>query len=110
MHNDELSEQLKFYKLVEGLKGFKTTGAHAELVATVQLRIFEKFGALANDLADGDSGVDKEADGRRRRRQVSDHNGGGNKRNKRKRPNIVSLHGWEWEADEEFEIERYNEL
>ena len=29
---------------------------------------------------------------------------GGGKR--RKKANIVSLHGWEWDASEEFEIER----
>lgn len=105
LHNDELADQLKYYKLVEGLKGFKATGNRAELVATLQLRIFEKFGAAANDLADGDSGVDKESDGRRRRRRLD--GGGGKNCKKRKRVNIVSLHGWEWEADEEFEIERY---
>lgn len=101
MHNDELCDQLKYYKLVEKLNGFRTTGTRAELVATLQLKIFEKFGALANDLVlvDGDSGVNKETDGRRRPRRQSN-------KGKRKRANMVSLHGWEWDANEEFEIER----
>ena len=48
LHNDELSDQLKYYKIVEGKKGFRTTGSRAEMVATLQLFIFEKFGASAN--------------------------------------------------------------
>ena len=105
LHNDELSDQLKYYKIVEGKKGFRTTGSRAEMVATLQLFIFEKFGASANDLADGDSGVDKESDGRRRRRKVNDGkpNKGKGKKNK---AHIVSLHGWEWDSKEEFIIER----
>lgn len=109
MLNEELSDQLKYYKLVEHLKGFNTSGTRAELAATLQLKIFEKFGALANDLVDGDSGIAKESDGRRRRRQVS--NGDNTRKGKRKsRTNIVTLHGWEWEADEEFDMERYTRI
>ena len=82
------------------------TGSRAEMVATLQLFIFEKFGAAANDLADGDSGVDKESDGRRRRRKVDGAGKAKGKGKGRKKGNIVSLHGWEWEASEEFIIER----
>ena len=93
---------------MENKKNFKTTGSRAELVATLQLCIFEKFGAAANDLADGDSGVDKESDGRRRRRKVVSEGAGQAKTKGRgkKQANIVSLHGWEWDATEEFIIER----
>ena len=104
LHNDELSDQLKYYKIVEGKKGFRTTGSRAEMVATLQLFIFEKFGASANDLADGDSGVDKESDGRRRRRKIND--GTSKSKGKKKKKNVVSLHGWEWDSTEEFIIER----
>eukprot|EP00966_Prymnesium_polylepis_P139187 3215933-Prymnesium_polylepis.1 len=73
----------------------------------LQSLVFEKFGAGANDLADGDSGVDKDGDAATRRvrdRKVAEGGGkGGDKGSnggKRKRTNIVSLHGWEWDAKE----------
>ena len=75
----------------------------------LQSLIFEKFGAAANDLADGDSGLEGRAanDGKRRKRKVAAAGGGGGKKKKaKKKPNLVSLNGWEWEANETFEIER----
>ena len=48
--------------------GFKTTGTGPEMRLQLQLLIFEKFGASANNLADGDSGVDKDGDAATRRR------------------------------------------
>eukprot|EP00966_Prymnesium_polylepis_P184859 4284323-Prymnesium_polylepis.1 len=64
-------------------------------------------------VADGDSGVDKDGDAATRRvrdRKVAEGGGKGgdkgSKGGKRKRTNIVSLHGWEWDAKEEFEIEK----
>lgn len=90
-------------QVMEKKTGFKTTGTRVELVLAVQSLIFEKFGAAANDLAEGDSGVD----GRGVRRRKIDGCGGKGKGGKRKRAaNIVSLHGWEWDAKEEFVIER----
>eukprot|EP00962_Isochrysis_galbana_P031198 scaffold10154_cov101-Isochrysis_galbana.AAC.1 len=52
----------------------------------------------ANDLADGDSGVRAAA----RQRKVG---GAGGKGKKRGRAGICLLHGWEWGADELFEID-----
>eukprot|EP00966_Prymnesium_polylepis_P320424 7376801-Prymnesium_polylepis.1 len=67
----------------------------------LQSLVFEKFGAGANDLTDGDSGVDKDGDAATRRvrdRKVAEGGGKGgdkgSKGGKRKRTNIVSLHGW----------------
>lgn len=71
-----------------------------ELVLAVQSLMYEKFGSSANDLADGDSGV--EGRGVRRRR-VDTGNGAG--KNKRKRKNIVNYLGWEWDANEMWDIE-----
>ena len=63
-----------------------------------------RFGAGANDLADGDSGVKGRAV---RRRKAKDNAAPKPKKGKgrRKKANIVDLHGWEWDADEEFEID-----
>ena len=66
----------------------------------LQSLIFEKFGAGANDLADGDDG----ASGRAVRPRKAEPEG---RKGKGKRGrNIVSLHGWEWDSEEEFVIDR----
>ena len=108
MGNEQLSEQLNYYKLIEKKEGFKTTGSGPDMRLQLQSLIFDKFGTAANDLADGDSGLDGRAqsDGRRRARKVASDSGGKGKGRKRKATNIVSLHGWEWDASEEFEIDR----
>jgi hypothetical protein len=109
MGNERLADQLKIYKLLEKQKGFKTTGSGREMRLQLQSLIAERFGAVANDLADGDSGLEgreTENDGKRRARKVAANGGKGGKGKKRKRANIVSLHGWEWDADEDFIIER----
>ena len=109
MGNDALSDQLKVYKLIEKKTGFKTTGTGPEMRRLLQSLIFEKFGAAANDLDDGDSGLDGRAvnDGQRRQRKVEGSGGkGGRKGGKGGREKkVVELHGWEWEETEEFEIE-----
>lgn len=108
MGNAELAEQLKIYKLLEKKTGFKTTGTGPEMRLQLQLLIFEKFGAGANDLKDGDSGVEGRGVRRRKVEGGGGGGGGGKKKGgkKRSRANIISLHGWEWEASEEFVIER----
>ena len=61
LDNEDLSDQLKYHKLVEKKSGFKTTGlSGAAMRLQLQSLIFEKFGAGANDLDDGNSGVDKD--------------------------------------------------
>lgn len=99
MGNDELSDQLKYFKLVERKTGFTTGGTGPTMRLLLQSLIFDKFGAAANDLADGDSGVEGRGV---RRRKVG---GAGGKGKKRGRGAICSLHGWEWGADELFEID-----
>ena len=113
LDNEDLADQLKYFKLVEKKSGFKTTGTGPAMRLQLQSLIFEKFGAGVNDLEDGDSGVDKDGSATTRKvraRKVQAEGGataskgkGGGK--KRKKANIVSLHGWEWDADEEFTIE-----
>ena len=73
----------------------------------LQSLIFEKFGVGANDLADGNSGLEGRAanDGKRRARKVTAAGSGGSKKCKKK-SNMVSLNDWEWEADEVFDIDR----
>jgi len=110
MGNEGLSDQLKIFKKLEKKTGFKTTGSGSEMRLQLQSLIFEKYGAGANDLADGDSGLEGRAanDGKRRKRKVAAAGGGGGskKKSKKKKSNMVSLNDWEWEADEIFEIER----
>ena len=69
---------------------------------------FDTFGASANNLEDGDSGLEGRAtnDGARRKRRVQAGDGGSGKGKgkKRKRSNIISMNGWEWDASEEFDI------
>eukprot|EP00966_Prymnesium_polylepis_P127346 2945101-Prymnesium_polylepis.1 len=58
MRNDELSDQLKIWKLVEKEASVrKTTGARTELVLALQPLILTHFGAGANDLEPGDDGL-----------------------------------------------------
>ena len=97
MRNDQLSDQLKVYKLLEKRTGFLVTGTRAQLVLAVQAQMYDRFGASANDLADGDSGV--EGRGVRRRKVDAGELSGGKKR---KRKNVVEYLGWEWDATEKF--------
>ena len=103
MRNDEISDQLKIYKLIEKKVGFLTTGTRVQLVTAAQSQVFEKFGTAANDLNDGDSGV--EGRGVRRRKIESGEGSvaGGKKRKRSK--NIVEYLGWEWRETEKFDIE-----
>ena len=107
--NDELADQLKVYKLILKKEGFKTTGAGPEMRRQLQTLIYEKFGASANDLDDGDSGLDGRAvnDGKRRARggAAGAEGGKGKGKGKRKRDTRIWLHGWGWVPDEEFDIE-----
>ena len=98
LRNDELSDQLKVYKLIQNRSGFLLTGMRTQLVLAVQVQMHEQFGASANDLADGDSGV--EGRGVRRRKVDSGEAGGGKER---KRKNFVEYLGWEWVATEKFQ-------
>ena len=106
--NDALSDQLKIYKLVQKRTGFTTTGSGPAMRLQLQSLIFDKFGAGANDLEDGDSGLEGRAsnDGARRKRKVEVSAGGSSKgRGKRKRSTTVSLNDWEWDSSEEYETE-----
>ena len=58
----------------------------------LQSLIFEKYGACANDLADGDSGIDGRAVRRRRLADIDPDDT--HKRKKQKGKQIVELHGW----------------
>ena len=79
--------------------------ASARPIYTCLRRPCRRFGAGANDLADGDSGVDGRAV---RRRKAADNAAPKPKTGKgrRKSPQVVRLHGWEWDAGEDFTIER----
>ena len=90
--------------------GFTLSGTGPAMRLQLQSLIFDKFGASANDLEDGDSGPEGRAmnDGARRSRRVQADDGGSGKGQgkKRKRSNIISLNGWEWGAGEEFDIDK----
>ncbi|KAL1502948.1 hypothetical protein AB1Y20_011019 [Prymnesium parvum] len=101
MRNDELSDQLKIWKLVQkNTTVKKTTGMRTELVLALQPLILGKFGAGANDLEPGDDGL--WGQGLRRRRAAGE---GGGKR-KKKGKNWVIQGEWEWDSTAEFIIER----
>jgi hypothetical protein len=100
MGNDDLSDQLKYFKQVEQKMGFTTNGTGPKMRLLLQSLNFEKFGAGANDLPDGVSGVEGRGV---RRRKVG---GAGGKGKKREWAAICLLHGWEWGAEEMFEIDR----
>ena len=90
--------------------GFTLSGTGPAMRLQLQSLIFDKFGASANDLEDGDSGLEGRAmnDGARRSRRVQADDGGSGKGKgkKRKRSNIIALNCWEWDAGEEFDIEK----
>ena len=44
MRNDQLSDQLKVYKLLEKRTGFLLTGTRAQLVLAVQAQMYDRFG------------------------------------------------------------------
>ena len=99
--NDELSDQLKIWKLVEKEASVKkTTGTRTELVQALQPLILTRFGAGANDLEPGDDGL--WGQGLRRRR--AEGSGGGKKQKKGKK--WVVQGEWEWDSTAEFIIER----
>jgi vacuolar-type H+-ATPase subunit E/Vma4 len=59
MRNDELADQLKIYKLVLKRTGFSVTQKGREAyIIQVQALMTEEDGAAANDLPDGDPGVE----------------------------------------------------
>ena len=110
MGNDELKDQLKAYKL-QGKTGFKLTHKdRAAYVIQVQTLMSEAIGTAANDLEDGDSGVDGRGVRKRKVARNEATAGGGEKPGgkKRKAPpkKIVEYNGFEWYEDEEFEIEK----
>ena len=103
MRNDELSDQLKIWKLVEKDKSVKkTTGTRTELVQALQPLILSRFGASSNDLEAGDDGL--WGQGLRRRRVEGA--GGGKRQKKSKGKNWVVQGEWEWDSSTDFIIER----
>ena len=101
MRNDELSDQLKIWKLVEKESSIKkTTGTRTELVLALQPLILTRFGAKSNDLEPGDDGLW----GKGLRRRRAEGVGGGKKQKKGKQ--WVVQGEWEWDSNQEFIIER----
>ena len=99
MRNDELSDQLKIWKLVEKVATVKkTTGTRTELILSLQPLILSR-NARANDLEPGDDGL--WGQGLRRRATGQ----GGGKKQKRGKKWVVQGE-WEWDSSQEFIIER----
>lgn len=94
MQNSDLADQLKLLKLVLGREIKQTAlGNRKAYVLRLQALLFAEFGSAANDLPDGDDGYGGE--GVRRRKA-------GKKKGKGK---LIKHMGYEWYADEEFEID-----
>jgi hypothetical protein len=103
----ELQDQLKAFKL-SGKTGFAVTQKdRTAYVTQLQALLFAEHGRNANDLKDGDSGCDGDGVVRkvRNRRVEREEEGAGSKKRKATRA-ICELNGYEWYADEKFEIER----
>ena len=104
MGNEALKDQLRIFKLLEKKTGFSVTGTRIELVMRLQNILFEKHGAKANDLADGDSGV---AGRGVRQRKAAGGATGAAKSKKRKKSTLCTMGAWEWDSSEEFEIDMF---
>ena len=101
LRNDQLSDQLKIWKLVEkNAAANKTTGTRTELVLALQPLMLGKFGDEANDLEAGDDGL--WGQGLRRRRAAGQGEGKRQKKSKR----WVVQGEWEWDFEADFIIER----
>lgn len=97
-------DQLKGYRL-KGKSGFMLTQANrSAYVLQVQSLMSEMLGEGCNDLADGDSGV--EGRGVRRRKESDNHEVGHKAKKAKSKVKMVSYKGWEWQADQKFEIEK----
>ena len=95
--NSDLQDQLKYHKLVLKKTGFTATQANRRAyVLQLQALLVEQHGAAANDLPEGDSGI--EGRGLKKRKAT-----GGSKKKRQKKNKSTS--GLEWDADEEFAVE-----
>lgn len=102
MDRPALSDQLRKHKLL-GKKGFTVTqGNRTAYVLQLQTLLLEAD-AGANDLPEGESGID----GRNVKRKVGSGGGGKAKGKKRKKPGVTEWMGYEWteEEAEGFEVE-----
>ena len=105
---DDLKDQLRAYRQ-QGKSGFMLTyKKRGDYVLAVQTLMCEAIGAGANDLKDGDSGVEGRAVRRRKvvREDDGSGSGGGKAKKAKKQKQIVSLNGYEWFATERFKIEK----
>ena len=104
MSIDQLKDELKGYKL-KGKSGFTVTQANRpSYVLQVQALMSEMLGAGCNDLKDGDSGV--EGRGVRRRKDADNPGEPNQKKKAKSRGKMVTYKGWEWAANQKFEIEK----
>jgi hypothetical protein len=68
--------------------------------------VFEREGAEANDLADGDSGCGSERVVRKKKVAAEPRDDGQPRAKKSKAREIITANGFEWYADETFDIDR----
>lgn len=108
LDNPDLVDQLRWHKQAHKKAGkkvdFTMTGNRTALVLRLQKLLTEAHGAAANDLEEGDDGVEKVSDAPRKRRAEGEQAGGRQKKQKKggKRRNEC---GDEWSQDDEFEVE-----
>ena len=96
----DLQDQLKYHKLVRKATGFTVTQPNRKAyVLQLQALLTEAHGMAANDLPEGESGI--EGRGLKKRKAVS--NGGSKKRGK-KQQKLSNDCGDTWDEDEEFEV------
>ena len=98
MGNDELKDQLRAHKL-KGKTGFSLSLPNrTALILQLQALLNEADPQGANDLEDGDSGIE----GRAVRRKAA--GGGGRGRNKRKK-NVETYMGYEWDNLADYDLD-----
>ncbi len=101
-----LQDQLKGFKL-GGATGFTTTQKdRTAYITQLQRLVFDREGAKANDLADGDSGCGTGRVVRQKQVAKPKPEGASKSTKKQKVREVCSANGFEWFADEIFVVDR----
>ncbi|KAL1507568.1 hypothetical protein AB1Y20_007188 [Prymnesium parvum] len=101
---DDLKDQLKAWRLKLGVgASFAVTQANrTAYVLQVQALLAAEYGKAANDLEQGDAGTDGRGVLRKRNK---DKPPGAAGRKRKARSDVVEYDGYEWAADEEFDLD-----
>lgn len=109
MSVDDLKDQLKGYRL-QGKAGFPLAyPKRADYVLQAQTLMFDAIGAGANDLKDGDSGVEGRGVRKRKVASPDDVSGAAGKargKASKSRRKVLEYNGYQWYEEEEFVMQK----